>query len=605
MHAAILIVIALAVLLGVAGQALASLTRMPAIVFLLLIGVAAGPFGLGVVRPDDLADGLPVLTAACVAVILFEGGLTLRPRVLGEGKVPARRLVTGGAAITLGGTAVLARLVVNLPWPQAVLFGSLVVVTGPTVIAPILRRVPLRPRLHAVLKSESILIDPVGVFAAALALQYAAGAAEQPVGWLDAVAGFARRAGVGAAVGTAAGGLGALLARLPFLARSGNDQLVTLGALGLALGAYALADHVQSEAGVMAVIVAGLILATVRVPHRDQLEKFKDTLTTLGVSVLFILLAANLNLNLLARAGWREAALVAGVLLLVRPACVFLSTIRTGLDWREKAYLSLVAPRGILAAAMASYCAGELRDRGLPGANRIELLAFLTISVTVAVQGGWAAPLARLLRVRAERPRGVLVVGLNERSLTLARELAGRGTTVAFADTNPASGDAARAEGFHTHTLDATDPATYDRPELAGFGFVVAATSNDAVNTLACAAAVGPNSRRVAAAVLSRPRSDSGIRAMPTDLPHREVVRLLKAGELSVVQVALSEPAVIGSDMITPVGPMIPLLVVRGGRVRVAVEGRACAAGQLLVGLVRTPGTETASGVGAEPPTPA
>lgn len=134
------------------------------------------------------------------------------------------------------------------------------------------------------------------------------------------------------------------------------------------------------------------------------MEKFKDTLTTLGVSVLFILLAA--NLNLLARAGWREAALVASILLIVRPACVLLSTVGTGLDWREKAYLSLVAPRGILAAAVASYCAGQLRDRGLAGANRIELLAFLTIGVTVTVQGGWAAVLARLLRVRAERSRG-------------------------------------------------------------------------------------------------------------------------------------------------------------------------------------------------------
>lgn len=151
--------------------------------------------------------------------------------------------------MTLTGTAVLARLVTDFSWPLAVLFGSLVVVTGPTVIAPILRRVPLRSRLHAILKAESILVDPIGVFAAALALQYAAGAAEQSIGWSDTAAGFFRRAGVGAAVGIAAGGLGAALARLPLLGRAGNDHLVALGALGLALGTYALADRLQSEAG--------------------------------------------------------------------------------------------------------------------------------------------------------------------------------------------------------------------------------------------------------------------------------------------------------------------------------------------------------------------
>lgn len=585
MHTAALTVLALAIVLGATGQALASLTRLPAIVFLLALGVATGPFGMGLVLPGDLKDGLSVLTAAFVAVILFEGGLTLRPRILEEGKGPARRLVTVGAVVTLAGTAALARLVTDLPWPLAVLFGSLVVVTGPTVIAPILRRVPLRPRLHAVFKAESILVDPVGVFAAALALQYAAGAAEQSVGWADAAAGFFRRAGVGAAVGVVAGGLGAALARLPLLGRAGNDHLVALGALGLALGTYALADRLQSDAGVMAVIVAGLILAAVPVPHRNELEKFKDTLAALGVSVLFILLAANLNLNLLARAGWREAALVAGVLLVVRPACVFLSTVGTGLDWREKAYLSLVAPRGILAAAMASYCAGQLRDRGLAGANRIELLAFLTIGVTVTVQGGWAAALARLLRVRAERPRGVLVVGVNERSLVLARELRARGGSVAFLDTDPVNCEAARAEGFEAHPWDATDRDTYDRPELVGVGLVVGATANDAVNTLTCLAARGPTDQREAVPVLVRVRDDTGPRALPTALPHREVIRLLKTGQLVVTEATLVGPGFVGPDMSTPDGPAIPILVVRDGRVRVAIEGRPCQAGDVLVGL--------------------
>jgi NhaP-type Na+/H+ or K+/H+ antiporter len=454
--------VAAAVLLGAVGQVIASITRMPAIVFLLVLGVAAGPYGLGVVQPRALGPGLPVLTSAFVAIILFEGGLTLRPGVLRHAIAAVRGLITVGAAVTLCGTALLSHQLVRLPWPQAFLFAALVVVTGPTVIAPILRRVRLMPRLSAALKSESILIDPIGAIVAVVAMEYlmAVGTSRQEH-WNDVVLGLLRRGAVGVLVGALVGLAAVAAGQLRFFHKHERGHLINLGAVGLALGTYVVADRLQPESGILAVIVAGLVLAAGPIPYRKELERFKEHLARLGVSVLFILLAANLNLRLLADAGWREAALLLGLILVVRPAAVFLSTLGTSLTWREKAYLSLVAPRGILAAAMASYFTVQLREQGLEGADRIEMLAFLVIGVTVCLQGSWAAVLARVLRVRAEQSHGVLLVGVNEWSLAVAEEVRRRGRPVLFLDNNAAHCEVAHDLGFEAHQGDATDEETY------------------------------------------------------------------------------------------------------------------------------------------------
>lgn len=590
-----LAVIAVAVLLGTAGQVVASLVRLPAIVFLLIFGVAAGPHGLGLVNPDDLGSGLRVLVSAFVAIILFEGALTLRPDLLRPALVPVRWLITVGAAVTLVGAAVLAHVVAALPWSLAFLFASLIVVTGPTVIAPILRRVRLLPRLHAVLKSESILIDPVGVFVAAAIFQYVVGLATQEASWEEVAVGFLARFGIGAAVGGGAGLVAYLVGRFPVFHRRGNEHLVGLGAIGLALGTFALAEAFQPESGIMAVIVAGLLLAYLPVPFRTELETFKDQVTILGVSVLFILLSANLNLPLVWHTGWGEVVLLAGLIFVVRPASVFLATAWTDLTWREKAYLSLLAPRGILAAAMASYFADELRHHGLPGANRIELLAFFTIAATVLLQGSWAGLLARLLRVQPVRPEGVVLVGVNEWSLLLADLLQGRGQAVVLLDNNPARCEAARSAGLPVVAADATSPATYEGLDLSAFGVLVGLTPNDAVNTLACDAARGWLDDEVYQVVTkpihdtSRSRVRMGGRwALPTHRSHAEVVAALGDGRLRLAEVPCERPTTIRAEMATPEGPLVPLLVVEAGRVGVAVEGRTCPAGAVLVGLVST-----------------
>ncbi len=397
----ILLTIAIAVLLGALGQALASLVRLPAIVFLLLLGSLAGPQCAGIVRPDTLGAGLQVLTACFVSIILFEGGLSLPPSVLRESLAPVRRLITIGALVTLIGGAIVSRLFMEWTWSLACVFGSLVIVTGPTVVVPILKRIRLTRRLHSIVKSEGILIDAVGAVAAVVTLEYVV-ALEGSL--QDTLTGFGARLGTGAIIGAGVAGLAALLWRFPVFHEHDNLGLVHLGGLGVALSAFAVAESLRSESGIMAATTAGLVLAAFPIPFRRELLQFKEVLTTLGVSVLFVLLSAKMDWVAVLSSGWREVATVFGLMFVVRPAAVWMATFQTDLSWREKAYLSLLAPRGIVAAAMASHFSVELQTHRFEGAAQVESLVFLTIGLTVFLQGGWANQLAKWLKVEAKQP---------------------------------------------------------------------------------------------------------------------------------------------------------------------------------------------------------
>jgi len=573
MEKALLLTIAASVLLGAAGQALASLARLPAIVFLLLMGICAGPFGLNLVRPDALGEqGLQLFTAAFVAIILFEGGLTLRPRILRQAMEPVKRLITIGALITLLGGAVLAHLILGLSWTVSFLFSSLIVVTGPTVISPILRRVRLQPRLHATLKSESILIDPIGAILSVVVLQYVVGVWTHEGHWSDALMGFFARSGLGILIGAGLGACAALLLRLPFFQHHENEHVVSLGALGIALGAFASAECLFAESGIMAVTVAGLVLASGPLPFRKDVEKFKENLTVLGVSVLFILLAAHIDLSLIRAFGWRELLLVAAVIFVLRPISVWVSTWGTELTWREKTYLSLLAPRGIVAAAMAGHFASHLAPHDPVAAQVMESLVFLTIAVTVFGQGAWAGPLARWLKVENRQAGSYLLVGVNEWSMFVADLLRERGEKVVFLDSNPFKVEWAQAKGYDIFRADACEPDTYERLDPAHLGCLVAMTPNDAINTMACDAArpfLGADhvfqilSKPLDARLRSRVRL-SGKRAFPSLLAHDAICDLLGRGEF---RVETSAPGQHPSEQ-----TLVPILFCEGKRNRLATE---------------------------------
>lgn len=578
MHQTIMMTIAVAVMLGVVAQVIASVSRIPAIVFLLILGMLAGPFGVGIIDPASLGVGLQVLTSLFVAIILFEGGLSLRPKVLIGAMVPVQRLVTVGAASTFLGAAVLARLSVGLAWEQAFIFGSLVIVTGPTVIAPILKRIRLRPRLHTVLKSESILIDAVGVIVAVVVLEYVV--AREPH-WQDTMQGFLGRFGTGVLIGITGGGLAALGARFAMFYRKENEHLVHLAAVGFAVLTFATAEHFFHETGVLAVTVAGLVLAAAPIPFRQELEKFKDQLGTLGVSVLFILLSADLNLSAFLGAGWGEVALLAGLIFVVRPLSVFLSTAGTVLDTREKLYIGLLAPRGIVAAAMASHFARRLDDHGIENAYGVEALVFLVIGATVLIEGAWAGLVAQGLKVTAVRPAGVLLVGINAWSLKVAEILQSQGIDVGMIDSNPSQCRLAESRNIGTYRLDATDPTNYEQIEIGKFGQFVAMTPNDAVNTLACEAAVPLFGEPFTSQVLSKVSSDatrSSVRiagrwAMPSTFDHAAICRMIEQGELTLVTESLADETTLNLHSQSPNTPAVPVLISSAKQHHIATVG--------------------------------
>jgi len=541
---AVLTTLAACVALGALAQGLASVSRLPAIVFLLLLGMIAGPHGIGLINPSSLHEGLPVLTAIFVSIILFEGGLTLRPQVLREAIKPVRRLVTIGLCVTLFGGAVAAHFLLYVPWPEAFLFASLIVVTGPTVITPILRRIRLKPRVHGILKSEAIIIDPIGANIAVVLLQYVLAYYEERASWQSAVWAMTLRATTGIVIGGGLALAAAFVLRLRFFQHRDQIALVNLVSLATALLSFAVSESLYHESGVMAATVAGLTLGALPIPFREELEHFKEQLTVLGVSLLFLLLAANVAPGMIWRIGWGEVLLLASLIFVVRPLAVWASTFGEGLDWRSWMFVSLIAPRGIVAAAMAAHVADQLHPLRADSAELIESLVFLTIAATVLLQGCWAGTLARALDQIEFDPPGVLIVGVNELSLTLAEQLTAAGTKTTYMDNSRWNAGFARRRCHTVVQGDATQEQSYEDLDWSELGWCVAMTGNDALNTLVCDAAKVWFFDEQVLQVVAKPddiRNATGVRlsgrrAMASNTPHAVICSMLSAGRLRIVE---------------------------------------------------------------------
>lgn len=472
-------VFALALGAGVVAQVVARHLRLPSIVLLLAVGVLLGPDGLGLVQPDALGDGLFGLVEIAVAVILFEGGLNLEMRRLRRQSSAIQMLVTVGAAVTALGGALAARYVMEWSWSLSVVFGTLVIVTGPTVIRPILRNVRLRPRLATVLEAEGVLIDPIGAIVAAITLQIVLAPALDS--FTSGLWGLVVRLGFGAAAGGAFGyALGRLLA-LQRVIPEGLENLVTLGAV---LVLSEVCNHFVSESGILAVTVAGVVVGNIDTRVSRELREFQDLLTLALLGILFVLLAADVRVQEVVQLGWPGVITVTALALLVRPANVIVSTIGSELDARDKAFLSWIAPRGIVAAAVASLFAAVLEAAEAPGGTELRALVFLTIALTVVVQAGSAPLVARLLRVRAPGRDTVVILGAEGLGLTVGEILREAKTRVVFLDANPGHCRAAEERGFPVVFGNALEERTLARARLEQARLVVGLTANDEVNSL-------------------------------------------------------------------------------------------------------------------------
>lgn len=417
------LMITLALVAGIAAQVIATFLKIPGIVFLLLFGILLGTDGLRWLQPQSLGIGLEVLVSLAVALILFEGGLNLRFQQLSQVSRSLRNLVTVGAGITLMGAAVAAHYLSEFPWPLAFLYGSMVVVTGPTVINPILKRVRLESSVSTLLESEGVIIDPIGAILAVVVLQVVSSGQPDLV---SAAEQLGERLLVGAAIGAVAGWLMGMF--LLWSRQYLTEELRNSVVLAAALGVFVLAQSLLSESGLAAVVLAGLVMRQRAAIAERSVRQFHGQLVVLAISVLFILLTASLSIKAVVALGWGAVATVGILMFVVRPFSVWICTWRSDLNWRQKLFIAWVAPRGIVAASVASLFAILLTERGISGGDALKSLVFLTIAMTVSIQGLTAVWVARWLGL--EQGAGMVIIGDHPLTQRLAKLLRSQGQSV-------------------------------------------------------------------------------------------------------------------------------------------------------------------------------
>jgi CPA1 family monovalent cation:H+ antiporter len=480
MHAEPLVVLATILVAGTFAQWLAWKTRLPAILFLLGLGLLAGPL-TGFLDPDALfGDLLFPMVSLAVAVILFEGALTLRLEQIRGLAGVVNRLVTVGAAITWVVVALGAYLLVGLDLDIAFLFGALVVVTGPTVIVPILRTVRPTERIASTLRWEGIVIDPLGALLAVLVFQFVSAGLTEGDGAL--VTTFLKTVTIGTVLGFVVGRALAVALRRHWL----PEYLHNVITLALVAAVFTISDTVQHESGLLAVTIMGMTMANTRDTPLDDILDFKESLSLLLISGLFIVLAARLQLDRLIDLGPAALGVLAVVLFVARPLAVAASTIGSELTWRERTLVAWIGPRGIVAAAVSAAFALRLEELGVAQASLIVPLTFTVILGTVIVQGATAGPLARLLKVSEPEPRGVLVVGANPLARTVGKALQDAGFPVLLTDTNWESVREARMAGLRAFFGSPVSEHADRHLDLVGLGRLVALSPSAQLNALAC-----------------------------------------------------------------------------------------------------------------------
>ncbi len=467
-------------LLAISCQWVAWRIKLPAILFLLLSGIVAGPV-TGWLQPDALFGELllPIVSLS-VAIILFEGGLSLRLHEIRDAQRVVRVLVSTGLLITWGITTLATRWLLDFPWELAFLFGALSVVTGPTVIVPLLRSVRPNARIANILRWEGILIDPIGALLAVLVFEFIiSGEFSRAFGHTLIV--FGTTLSIGIITGIIAGHLlGTLLRRYLI-----PEYLHNLATLSLVFATFAFANALSAESGLLAVTVMGLWLANMKDVHIKDIVNFKESLSILLISGLFIILAARIDLQQLRTLGWGAIGVLLAIQFVARPLKVMFATRGSNLDWRERALLGWIAPRGIVAAAISALFAIRLQQLGYPQAGLMVPLMFLVIIGTVVLQSATARALANLLGVAEPDPRGFLIIGADPVSRQIAKVLVKKGFRVLLADTHWPSIRAALMDGLDTYYGNAASEHADRNLDLVGIGSLLALSSHREINSLA------------------------------------------------------------------------------------------------------------------------
>lgn len=586
----ITLLIILTVLAGISAQVLADYLKVPAIVFLLPFGILLGPDGLGWIHPSRLGIGLEVIVALAVAIILFEGGLNLDLRELGKVSGSLRNLVTIGTLITLIGGSIAAHTLSEFPWSIAFLYASLVVVTGPTVISPLLKQVKVQRPVAALLEGEGVLIDPVGAILAVVVLDIIVNVDADPVA---VMVDLLLRIAIGGGIGAIGGWLiGFFFKRTDFL----SEDLKNLVVLAALLGLFGLAQHLRSESGLMATVVFGIVLRAASLPEERLLRRFKSQLTVLAVSVLFILLAADLSIASVFALGWGSFFTVLALMLVVRPINIWACTWNSGLNWRQKVFLSWIAPRGIVSASVASLFSILLTQRGMNGGDATKALVFLTIIMTVVCQGLTARGLANLLHISSTSATGAVIVGINPLSRLIARIYQERGESVVLIDTDVEACRQAEQENLRVFVSSALDSDVLEEAGLSSMGTFLAMTNNGEVNlVLAQRATEEFDPPRVYAVYPRDPQAGNGKvnQAFIAQLSVKTWNQYLTEGKVKLGATTLKETGFSFQQAhlqgLIRAGELIPLLVEREERLQVASASEEWLPGDRLIYILHDP----------------
>lgn len=506
MEGHIALVLASIIGLGLFSQLLSWWLKLPAILFLLICGIIVGQTGW--LNPDELfgEDLLFPLVSLSVAVILFEGSLTLNFKQLKGIQRVVLNMVTIGTLVTWTLVSVLTHYLIGFEWSLAWLFGAIMVVTGPTVIVPMIRTIRPNAKIAQALRWEGILIDPIGALLAVLVFEYIVIASGAGHGGVDhAFIMFAKTLAIGLLTGAAAAWLlGSLISKhlLP-------EYLHNVLALTLVIGAYVIANAISEESGLLTVTVMGIWLANMKGINIEDILSFKEDLTILLVSALFIILAARIDFEQLQALGWSGVILFFALQFIVRPSKIFVSTIGSSLNWRERFMLGWVAPRGIVAAAVSAIFALKLQAIDYPNADLLVPLTFAMIIGTVIFQSATARYLACLLKVSEPEPHGFLIVGANPLGIAIGKALQAENLRVLIADSNWEKASDARMAGLDTYYGDITSEHADRHLDFVGLGRLLALSYREEINRLSTLRFQREFSKQHVFRICNRPKSTS------------------------------------------------------------------------------------------------
>jgi NhaP-type Na+/H+ or K+/H+ antiporter len=480
------------IILGILAQWFAWKFKLPAILPLILIGLLVGPIAT-LISADETSYIQPIwdgtrglfpgenlfyFVSLAIGIILFEGGLTLKRDEVSKVGPAIIKLISIGAGVTFVGAGVATHYLIELNWPLSFLFAALIIVTGPTVISPILRNIPLKKDVSAVLKWEGILIDPIGALAAVLVYEFIVVGGD--FGYSkQAVMEFGKILLIGFSFGLSGG----YALYFSIKRRWVPHYLLNVVALSVVLMVFIQSDLFAHESGLLAVVVMGMFLGNSNLPNLKELLYFKESLSVLLISILFILLSANIQIDDLRLIyNWQTAALLGVVIFVLRPLSVFLSTMGSALKFNEKLFISWVGPRGIVAAGIASLFGTRLVVLGVPNAEYITPLVFSVVLVTVLLNATTARFFASLVGVFLKSSNGVLIIGASKLSRLIASYLQKNGRQVVLVDSNQANIIQAQALGLEAFSINIYADDLTANAELNTIGYLLALTGSAEIN---------------------------------------------------------------------------------------------------------------------------